>query len=106
MLEIKINMDEPCRACGEKGATQNGLCIKCTGNAMERKLTMATKGKASKGIPVPEFQCPGCGKTISGIVLKRVVDAPATPAEAHYEIEGPIRAAKGDGLFDEKDGGK
>ena len=60
---------------------------------------MAKRGPKAKGIDVPAFPCPSCGKTISGMRLKRVVDEPATPAETHYEIEGTLRAGTG-GLLD------
>ena len=28
-LEISVDMDKPCKRCGEKGATQNGYCLRC-----------------------------------------------------------------------------
>jgi hypothetical protein len=38
VLEIKINLDAPCRQCGKKGATQSGLCLKCVGDAVIAKI--------------------------------------------------------------------
>ena len=53
----------------------------------------------AKTIDVPSFACPACGKTISGVRVKRVVDEPAVPADFHYEIDGTVRAGDG-GLYD------
>ncbi len=35
MARIEINLDVKCNRCGEKGATQNGLCLKCVTLALE-----------------------------------------------------------------------
>ena len=29
MTAITINMDQPCRRCKKKGATEGGYCLKC-----------------------------------------------------------------------------
>ena len=36
MARIEINLDKKCKRCGEKGATKNGLCLKCVTKALER----------------------------------------------------------------------
>jgi len=36
MARIEIDLDKKCVRCGEKGATQNGLCLKCVTKAIER----------------------------------------------------------------------
>lgn len=28
-FEISINLDDKCKRCGQGGATQSGLCLKC-----------------------------------------------------------------------------
>ena len=32
---IDVNLDAKCKRCGEGGATQNGMCIKCTTKALK-----------------------------------------------------------------------
>ena len=36
---VKIDMGEKCGECGKEGACQNGLCLKCTGEALLEKMT-------------------------------------------------------------------
>ena len=36
MPTIEINLDKKCKRCGEKGATKNGLCLKCVTLALQR----------------------------------------------------------------------
>lgn len=31
---IEIDLDKKCKKCGEKGATQNNLCLKCITKAL------------------------------------------------------------------------
>lgn len=33
---ININLDVKCKRCGEKGATPNGLCIKCIAKGVKK----------------------------------------------------------------------
>ena len=35
---INVNMDKACSACGEPGACQNGMCLKCNGKNLTEKL--------------------------------------------------------------------
>ncbi len=37
-VDIKIDMDRPCKKCGRKGATQYGVCLKCVQKYMLAKL--------------------------------------------------------------------
>jgi len=37
--DIRINLDATCSRCGAKGAAQNGLCLKCTGDDIVNKLS-------------------------------------------------------------------
>lgn len=32
---IEIDLDAKCKRCGDKGAAQNGLCLKCITKALE-----------------------------------------------------------------------
>ncbi len=43
-LQIDIDMDKPCSACGQPGATQNGLCLSCIGE----KIAEGGDGKETK----------------------------------------------------------
>lgn len=43
---VTINMDTPCAECRKKGACQNGLCMKCAGNAMFGKPMKSAIGQA------------------------------------------------------------
>jgi len=57
---------------------------------------MARSKRKAKPIEV-EHTCPQTGKTCR-LTLKRVVDTPAVPGEAHYEVE-KVHAGSG-GLLD------
>jgi len=37
--DIRIDLDAKCSRCGAKGAAQNGLCLKCTGDDIVNKLS-------------------------------------------------------------------
>lgn len=46
-LHVHINMNKNCAECGKPGAAQNGLCLKCTGDAMFGKKPMKSwQGRA------------------------------------------------------------
>ena len=54
-LEIKVDMDKKCSKCGKMGATQNGMCIKCTGDSiMAKKPAIVTTAKIKKCTVTPE----------------------------------------------------
>lgn len=38
-LEISVDMGKACRRCGEKGATQNGHCLRCCAQLMAKRGT-------------------------------------------------------------------
>jgi len=46
--DISINLDAKCLRCGEKGATQCGLCLKCVGDNIVDKI--------EKGGRMPEIK--------------------------------------------------
>ena len=35
VTRIEIDLDKKCKRCKDKGATQNGLCLKCITKALE-----------------------------------------------------------------------
>lgn len=37
LATIRIDMDKACQKCGEKGATQNGLCLSCIEKRMSER---------------------------------------------------------------------
>lgn len=37
--DIRIDLDARCSRCGAKGAAQNGLCLKCSGDDIVNKLS-------------------------------------------------------------------
>lgn len=43
---VTIDLDKKCAECRKGGACQNGLCMKCTGNAMFGKAMKSEIGKA------------------------------------------------------------
>ena len=95
--QITIDMDLPCRQCGQMGAGGRAqLCLECVGKAVAENITrgkertVAKKGKgASKEV---HGTCPHCGKSFDATV-RRVVDEPGEPAVVHYEFD----ASKGSG---------
>ena len=38
---ISIDLDARCRQCGEPGACENGLCLKCIGQNLEKGANVA-----------------------------------------------------------------
>ena len=46
-LTINVDLNKKCAECGKGGAVDNGICLKCTSNAISGKKPMkSAQGKA------------------------------------------------------------
>ncbi len=42
---ININLDKKCKKCGKKGVAQNGLCLDCSSDLIEKQIDNILKKK-------------------------------------------------------------
>lgn len=70
---INIDMDKNCSRCGQPGACQNGLCLKCVGERLKH-MPKSKKRRTKPTADLPHMEGPGVAPVRNPTLERLAVD--------------------------------